>query len=164
MNRLVIFEKNEQLVSQPERLTVRPSGNGAQRRKQIKSGWQSSWVKTGQPTPWVDANHQGGTEEGVEIYNENEHVAELGRSLARITKQEIATQIENFEVLGFVPVPVFIGYELLCWECDQKYACTAHEGHPICNECIEHCILKKYQSASEWDHLSDDLLCELEAA
>jgi hypothetical protein len=171
MNRLVIFEKNGQLVSQPERLTSNPSGNGAQRRKAIKSGWQPSWVKTGQPMPFYgdmrsenDRNFfgfcvEGSTEFGAEIYNENEHVAMMGRDLAAQTVANIVEQNANFEVSEFVPVPVFIGYQLLCWVCDQKYASTVHEGHPICGECIEH-----LHSLPEWNNLSDDITSETEAA
>lgn len=39
-------------------------------------------------------------------------------------------------------VPVFVGRPLLCWVCDEMYACTVHEGHPICDDCMEHFLGK----------------------
>lgn len=35
-------------VVQEERLSRRPSGNAQQRNKQLRNGWQPTWVKTGQ--------------------------------------------------------------------------------------------------------------------
>jgi hypothetical protein len=165
VNRIVIFERNGQLVRMHERLADRPSGNGAQRRKAIKSGWQPSWVKMGQPTPFnpPDFNSyvEGSTELGAVIYNENEHVAEMARCQADQTVSDILEQIENFEIAEFAPTPVFIGHEILCWVCDEKYAFALHERHPICDDCWKH---MKITIVSEWDQLSDDLMCELEAA
>ena len=158
MNRLVIFEKNGQLVSQPERLTSNPSGNGAQRRKAIKSGWQPSWVKTGQPMPFYgdmrsenDRNFfgfcvEGSTEFGAEIYNENEHVAMMGRDLAAQAVEETLNFEANFGV-GVSNTPAN------CVLCGQSIE--------VCN--AEKAAIYDYNH-QEWDYLSDDLLCELEVA
>jgi len=53
VNRIVIFEKNGRVVFQLERLSKAPSGNGAERRKAIRSGWHPEWVKSGQPSPFT---------------------------------------------------------------------------------------------------------------
>lgn len=50
MNRTVIFEKDGNTFIQTERLPLRPSGSGSDRRKALKSGWKPDWVKAGQPT------------------------------------------------------------------------------------------------------------------
>jgi hypothetical protein len=165
MNRLMIFAKNEQVIVQPERLQTNPPGNGAQRRKALKSGWQPSWVKTGQPSilddefetdfitlrtgdegevPGVAAiGIENFTQESCDIYNENEHAAMLGRDYAKQTVENILDQIGNFETMEFTPVPVFIGHQLLCWVCDEKFAVTTHEHHPICDDCLDHFLGRK---------------------
>lgn len=49
MNRIVIFEKNGEVMAQREHLSKQPSGNGDQRRKQIRNGWKPEWVRESQP-------------------------------------------------------------------------------------------------------------------
>ena len=49
MNRIVIFEKNGEVMAQREHLSKQPSGNGDQRRKQIRNGWQPEWVRESAP-------------------------------------------------------------------------------------------------------------------
>lgn len=50
MNRVVIFAKGNQVMMQHEHLQKHPSGNGDQRRKQMRNGWKPEWVKSAQPT------------------------------------------------------------------------------------------------------------------
>lgn len=38
------------ILVQREALSKHPSGNGAQRKKQLKHGWQPTWGPCGQPT------------------------------------------------------------------------------------------------------------------
>lgn len=49
MNRIVIFEKNGEVMAQREHLSKQPSGNGDQRRKQIRNGWKPEWVRESPP-------------------------------------------------------------------------------------------------------------------
>lgn len=51
MMRIVIFRNaKDELVLQEERLSKLPPGNGDQRRKALRNGWQPGWIKCGQPT------------------------------------------------------------------------------------------------------------------
>jgi hypothetical protein len=67
MNRIVIFEKNGEIVAQQERLSKAPSGNATQRKKQITNGWRPEWVKCGQPTLWAGNRTLGTVEQPEEI-------------------------------------------------------------------------------------------------
>lgn len=51
MNRIVI-ERNKlgELVFQLQHLSKMPSGNGGERRKQLRSGWHPEWINSGRPT------------------------------------------------------------------------------------------------------------------
>lgn len=52
MNRVTIFlNARGEVVAQAERLAKAPSGNGDQRRKQMRNGWQPTWIPAGRPAP-----------------------------------------------------------------------------------------------------------------
>jgi hypothetical protein len=129
-------DSKDRIVIETQRLTSHPPGNSAQRKKALRSGWQPTWVTS--EKRFVESVGPISTQEGCDIYNENEHVAEMGRIFAQQTVQEINFQNENFEISPFVPTPVFVGHQILCWVCDEKFSTATHEGHPICNDCLDH--------------------------
>jgi hypothetical protein len=136
MRTVLSVDSKDRIVEEIQRLTAHPPGNAAQRKKALRSGWQPTWVTS--EKRFVESVGPTSTQEGAEIYNENEHVAELGRTLAARTVSNIEDQIANFELPPFVSTPVFIGHQILCWVCDEKFASTTHEGHPICDDCLDH--------------------------
>jgi hypothetical protein len=47
MNRIVLYrDKQDELVLEHQHLSKRPSGNAAQRQKQLRSGWHPEWVQS----------------------------------------------------------------------------------------------------------------------
>lgn len=114
MNRITIFERNGLVFCQLEHLSKQPSGNGAQRRKQIKSGWKPEWVKAGQSVPFTAFRNDTvtilptGDPEIVSIEVQNNTVAGIYINHADSTVDQIALQTATFKLDS--PDPNACGY------------------------------------------------------
>lgn len=148
---VIYMDKNDQVVVEYQNLSERPSGNAAQRAKALRSGWQPQWIKA-EKRLGVDVFAMGlasTTEEGEAIRDENEKVAQTYRELAASTVDQIDTWNGNFEIPEFVPTPVIPLGQLWCWSCEEMYAVTTHEGHPLCDECMTHFSKKSVPTSEE---------------
>lgn len=147
MRELMYVDSKDRIVVERQHKTKNPPGNASQRKKAIRSGWKPDWVTD--EKRFVESLGPTSTPENVQIGNDNEQIALLARAQADQTVADIEEQIENFELPPFVPTPVFIGHQLLCWVCDQKYSSTTHEGHPICDDCLDHFLHPSIGQAAE---------------
>lgn len=102
MRELMYVDSKDRIVVERQHKTKNPPGNASQRKKAIRSGWKPDWVTD--EKRFVESLGPTSTEEAAVIYNENEHVAEMGRDLAAQTLQEIENWNTNFgSVVSVVP-------------------------------------------------------------
>jgi len=87
-----------QIVEERQALSKHPDGNAQQRKKAIRSGWQPSWRTTEKRIVDVGCMNPPTTEEGVEIYNENQRFSDMHRDAAEILVQSIDEHNAQFAI------------------------------------------------------------------
>lgn len=105
MNRITLFRNSkDEVVVQQERLQKQPSGNGDQRRKQLRNGWVPSWVPTGRPQLFTAFRNDTITVMATGCLPEPEEIApalDLARIAPFQVEWEIALEEERRRLANF---------------------------------------------------------------
>lgn len=89
----------------------------------------------------MNASHRKHRTDGLHVRRAINRAVAKGRRTAKapaLTGRPGGNSADRRRTLRAARHAITKGKLIRCWVCEDSYAVTTHEGHAICNDCLDH--------------------------